>query len=210
MSAYEDASYNSGEIGFGTRPAILVVDFQTAFTDPKYPLGGFQRIHDAVDRTSELLEVARRCNVPVASCWTGYKSRDDMPYWKIAAVHDQFYWDHPSMELDGRIHDPEYDFAFCKSAPSIFFRTPLDTFLTKHGVDTVIVTGCTTSGCIRATVIDSFSYGYRTVVPEECSGDAEEGPHNDNLRDVGRRYADISTLAEVSAYLEENRKRNAA
>lgn len=210
MSSYEDASYNAGEIGFGSRPAILVVDFQTAFTDPKYPLGGFQRIHDARDRTAELLDVARRCNVPVASCWTGYKSRQDMPHWKIGAVHDQFYWDHPSMELDQRIHDPEYDFAFCKSAPSIFFRTPLDTFLTKQGVDTVIVTGCTTSGCIRATVIDSFSYGYRTVVPEECAGDAEEGPHQDNLRDVGRRYADISTLADVSAYLEDNRKRNAA
>jgi maleamate amidohydrolase len=65
-----------------------------------------------------------------------------------------------------------------------------------------------TSGCIRASVIDSFSNGFRTVVPEDCSGDAEEGPHRDNLRDVGRRYADISTGEAVAAYFEENRKLN--
>ena len=207
--AYEAATYNSGDIGFGKRPAVLVVDFQTGFTDPQYPLGGFSRVHDAVEKTAKLLEVARRCNVPVASCYTGYKSEADMPFWKIAAVHEQFLWGHPSMAMDKRIHDAEYDYSFCKSAPSIFFQTPLITFLTKHGIDTCIVTGCMTSGCIRASVIDSFSNGFRTVVPEDCSGDAEEGPHRDNLRDVGRRYADISTGEAVAAYFEENRKLNA-
>ncbi len=206
--AYEAAGYDSGRIGFGQRPAVLVVDFQKAFTDPQYPLGGFPMVHQAVENTAKLLEVARRCGIPVASCYTGYKSEEDMPYWKIVAVREQFYWDHPGMEIDPRVHDEDYDYVVRKSAPSIFFNTPIVTFLTKHGVDTVIVTGCMTSGCIRASVIDSFSNGYRTVVPEDCSGDAEEEPHRANLRDVGRRYADISTRDEVSAYFEEVRKRN--
>lgn len=89
---------------------------------------------------------------------------------------------------------------FTKSAPSMFFGTPLTTFLNKARVDTVFVTGVATSGCVRATIIDSFSHGYRTMVPEECCGDMEEGPHRDNLRDVGRRYADVITLQESLEY----------
>ena len=77
-------------------------------------------------------------------------------------------------------------------------------------VDTVIVTGCNTSGCIRASAVDSFSYRYRTIVPEDCVGDIEEEPHRDNLRDIGRRYVDVSNLASVLAYLEDWRKQNAA
>jgi maleamate amidohydrolase len=207
--AYERASYGSGSIGFGTRPAVLVVDFQLAFTDPRFPLGNFARVHEAVETTARLLEVARRCGAPVASCWVSYAGAGDMPYWKVGAVREQFFHDHPGSALDPRIHDPGHDFSFPKGAPSIFFNTPLPTFLVKQGVDTVIVTGCMTSGCVRASVIDSFSYGYRTVVPEDCCGDAEEGPHRDNLRDVGRRYADVTTAAEVAVYLEENRRRNA-
>ena len=77
---------------------------------------------------------------------------------------------------------------------------PLTTFLNKSRVDTVFVTGVSTSGCVRATIIDSFSHGYRTMVPEECCGDMAEGPHRDNLRDVGRRYADVITLQESLEY----------
>ena len=70
------------------------------------------------------------------------------------------------------------------------------------------MTGCVTSGCIRASVIDSFSHGFRTIVPEDCVGDHDEGPHRDNLRDVGRRYADISDADTVIAYIEDWRKKN--
>ncbi|MDC0074291.1 isochorismatase family protein [Alphaproteobacteria bacterium] len=201
--SYKEATYGEFQIGFGTKPAIVVVDFQQSFTDSKYPIGGFKHIHNAVEQTANLLDTARKYNIPVASCYTGYNSEKDMPYWKIGAVRDEFYLDHPGMELDNRIHKPDYDFVFSKSAPSIFFNTPLVTFLTKQCVDTVIVTGCTTSGCIRATVIDSFSWGYRTVVPEECCGDADERPHQDNLRDIGRRYADVTDRKTVENYLKE-------
>ncbi len=121
-----------------------------------------------------------------------------MAHWKISSLYDgSFYRGHPCTDFDPRISDPEYVFEFTKSAPSIFFRTPLPTWLTKRGVDTTIITGCTTSGCVRASIVDSFSFGYRTIVPEDCCGDQDEGPHWDNLRDVGRRYADVVKLEDV-------------
>ena len=162
---------------------MLVVDFQLAFTDPKYPLGGLPLIHAARDRTAELLQVARARDVPVAACYTAYGSLADMPLWKVKAVRDEFFYGHPCTEMDPKIHHAD-NFTYCKNAPSMFFQTPLITFLVKQNVDTVIVTGCTTSGCVRATIVDAFSYGFRVLVPEECCGDADEGPHRSNL---GRR-----------------------
>jgi maleamate amidohydrolase len=196
---YRDVGYGSFEIGGGRRPAVLVVDFQVAFTDPKYPLGGLPMIHAARDRTAGLLASARARGIPVAACYTAYGSLADMPLWKVKAVREEFFYGHPCTAMDPLIHHPD-DFTYCKNAPSMFFQTPLIAFLVKQNVDTVIVTGCTTSGCVRATVVDAFSYGFRVLVAEECCGDAEEGPHRDALRDVGRRYADVKPLAEIEAY----------
>ena len=156
----------------------------------------------AVKATASLLKVARRHDIPIASCFTAYHSVRDMPHWKIAAVREQFLIDHPGSRLDPRIYDPAYDVVVMKSAPSIFFQTRVVPFLVKQGVETVVVTGCNTSGCIRASVIDSFSWGFRTIVPEDCVGDVEEGPHKDNLRDISRRYADVTDSASVIAYIK--------
>jgi maleamate amidohydrolase len=147
--------------------------------------------------------VARAKKIPVAKCYTAYGSVADMPRWKVPAVREEFIYGHPCTGFEPRLHDAKYDFTFCKSAPSIFFLTPLMTFLTKHQIDTVIITGCTTSGCVRASIIDAFSYGFRISVPEDCCGDAERGPHQDNLRDCQRRYCDVSTLKEMKSYLND-------
>jgi maleamate amidohydrolase len=197
---YTEVGYASMEIGGGKRPAILIVDFQLAFTDPKYALGGLPMIHAARDRTAELLKVARARGVPVAACYTAYCSSADMPLWKVKAVRDEFFYGHPCTEIDPKIHHPD-NFTYCKNAPSMFFQTPLIAFLTKQNVDTVIVTGCTTSGCVRATIIDAFSYGYRVLVAEDCCGDATERQHRSNLEDVGRRYADVVSAERAEAYL---------
>ena len=201
---YTRVGYASGDIGAGRRPAVLVVDFQVAFTDPKYPLGGLPMIHAARDRTAELLHAARAQNVPIAACYTAYGSLADMPLWKVKAVREEFFYGHPCTQMDPKIHH-EKNFTYCKNAPSMFFQTPLITFLVKQNVDTVIVTGCTTSGCVRATVIDAFSYGFRVIVAEDCCGDAEEGPHRANLTDIGRRYADVASLGEVLPCLQGTR-----
>lgn len=197
---YRAMGYEAQKIGFGKRPGIIVVDFQTAFTDPAYPLGGRPLVMRALENTAALLQAARPKDIPVASCYTAYKNERDMPYWKITAVLEQFRYGHPCTQLEPRIYDPAYDFVVCKTGPSIFFNTPVVSYFIKQRVDTVIVTGCNTSGCIRGSTIDSFTYGFRTIVPEDCVGDLDEQPHLDNLRDVGRRYADISSLAEVIEY----------
>jgi maleamate amidohydrolase len=177
------------------------VDLQLGFTDPRFPIGRLPMVHAATERTAELLTVARRHRVPVASCYTAYGSAADMPRWKVKAVREEFLHGHPCTAMDPRIHVAEYDFNFCKTGPSIFFLTPLMTFLVKQQVDTVIITGCTTSGCVRASIIDAFSYGFRVLVPEDCCGDADPGPHAANLDDVGRRYADITTGNAMERYL---------
>jgi len=197
---YVAASYGAASIGFGERPAVIVVDFQAGFTRPEFQMGQSLHVNRAVENTVVLLREARALGIPVATCNVAWNSTRDMGYWKIGAVYSGWRHDEPATVMDDRIHDPAYDFHFTKSAPSMFFGTPLQTFLTKARVDTVFVTGCTTSGCVRATIIDSFSHGYRTMIPEECCGDMEEGPHRDNLRDVGRRYADVITLERALDY----------
>jgi maleamate amidohydrolase len=200
---YVDVGYASTTIGYGRKAAVLVVDWQLAFTDPRFELGGLDRLHRARDNTAEFLKVARSHGLPVAACYTAYCSNKDMPLWKVAAVRKEFFYGHECTAMDPKIHDAS-DFTYCKNAPSMFFQTPLITFLVKENVDTVLVTGCTTSGCVRATIVDAFSYGFRVQVLADCCGDAEEGPHNDTLRDVGRRYADVTDRASAEAWIRSS------
>ena len=197
----------SGEptpIGFGDRPGIAVVDFQVGFTrDPEFLMDGAPLIERAVFNTARLLHVARAFGVPVASCYTAYKSERDMPHWKVSKMHEILIHGHPATQLDPRIHDPDYDLVVCKSGASIFFDTPVVSYFIKERVDTVIITGCVTSACIRASIVDSFQYKFRTIVPEDCIGDREEDSHRNNLRDVGRRYCDVTTCDAVIAWLED-------
>lgn len=196
------AGYGVREIGFGARPAVLVVDFQRAFTDPAFPMGRSAHLAAAVENTVRLLEGARDLAVPVATCVVGWESERDMGHWKVESLYRDLFPGGPARELDERIA-PFSDFNFVKGAPSMFFGTPLLTFLTKQCIDTVVVTGCTTSGCIRATVVDAFSHGYRVIVPESCVGDQELGAHESNLADVGRRYADVLGLEDTLKGLEK-------
>lgn len=207
---YKNRSYGEIPVGLGSKPGIVVVDFQRGFTDAQYPLGGAPLVMRALENTARLLAVARAYGVPVATCNTAYMNEREMPYWKITAVRNTFLHDHPSVAIDERIHDPSYDLTVCKKGPSIFFNTDVSDYFAKERVDTVIVTGCNTSGCIRATSIDAFSHRYRTLVPEDCVGDIEEQPHRDNLRDIGRRYVDVVDLDHVLAYLEAWQKSKGA
>ncbi len=200
--AYAASSFGARPVGYGERPAVVVVDFQKGFTDPSFELGKSPLVHKAVELTAQMLKVARAHNVPVASCRVGWGSCKDIGYWKIDALHQGWFYGDPPLEMDPRVYDPSYDFNFIKSAPSIFFATPLVSFLTKQNVDTVIVTGCNTSGCVRASIVDAFSYGYRVIVPEDCCGDVDVGPHTSNLQDCGRRYCDVVNSADVIAYFK--------
>ena len=204
---YKERSYGQPEIGFSGKPGIVVIDFQKGFTDPQYAMGGAELIERGVQNTSRLLEVARRASVPVANCYVAYSNKRELPHWKVGAVGDLKIGS-PETELDERIYDPSYDVEVRKTVPSIFFGTPVASFMKKEGVETMIVTGCVTSGCIRASTIDSFSLGFRTVVPEDCVGDHDPVPHHQNLEDVGRRYADIVDADACISYIEDWRKIN--
>ncbi len=196
---YRDRGYGEGEIGWGKRPGVVVVDFQRGFTDPAFRMGGAPMIDAAVERTVDVIRAARAARVPVAACVMGYGSHDAMPYWKIAPLREEMIVGHASVELDPRIAAAGPDIVITKTAPSIFFNTPVAQYFVRQCVDTVIVTGCITSGCVRASINDSFSLGFRTIVARDCVGDHEEEPHLANLRDVERRYADISDAAAVIA-----------
>ncbi len=202
QDVYSQRSYGSEAIGFGSKPGIAVVDFQLGFTDPEYALGGAPLVQRAIDNTARLLEVARSCGVPVATCYTGYNSRRDMPYWKISAVLEDMIEAEAPTQLDPRTYDPDYDVAMRKSGASMFFQTPAAAFFNKESVDTIFVVGCTTSGCVRASIVDCFQWGFRTLVPEDCVGDQDEGPHHDNLRDVERRYCDLTSADEAIAQIQ--------
>lgn len=204
---YQERTYGSEELGFAGKPAIVVVDFQRGFTDPDFPMGGADLIERGVENTARLLEVARTSGVPVANCYVAFNNEREMPHWKVGAVADLKIGS-PATELDRRIVDPEYDVIVRKTGPSIFFGTPVASFLAKEGVSSVIVTGCVTSGCVRASIIDSFSHGFRTMVPEDCVGDHDPGPHHANLEDCGRRYADIVMADDCIEYIEDWRKLN--
>ena len=136
-----------------------------------------------------------------------YHSERDAPHWKVDGIAE-LVEGHPGTQLDPAIADPSYDYVLRKGAPSIFFNTPAAAYFAKNRVDTMIVTGCITSGCVRASIVDSFSLGFRTIVPEDCVGDHELEPHQDNLRDVERRYADVSTADDVIRQIEAWRGRN--
>jgi len=197
---YVEVGYSSSTVGFGRKAGVLVVDWQLAFTDPRFELGGLERLHRARDNTAALLKTARASGLPVAACYTAYCSTKDMPLWKVAAVRREFFYGHDCTAMDPKIHDPG-DFTYCKNAPSMFFQTPLITWIVREGIDTVFVTGCTTSGCVRATIVDAFSHGLRVQVVADCCGDAEQGPHDDTLRDVGRRYADVIDRAGAEQWM---------
>lgn len=201
--AFKSASYGDLEVGFGRRPAMLVVDFQKGFTDPRFRMGKSPRIHSARDKAATLLKLARGKGIPVANCYVGWHSRKEMQRWKISALFDDEFMDGgAAQELDPKTSDAGHDFIFKKCAPSIFFQTPIIPFLTRHEVDTAIIVGCVTSGCVRASTIDAFSYGFRTIVVDDCCGDPALESHQANLLDIGRRYADIRQSGEVAAYFE--------
>lgn len=187
---YEQRGYGSQALGFGAKPGVVVVDFQRGFTEAGFPMGGAPMVDQAVRNTVLVIEAAKRAGLPVIACVNGYDSRRAAPHWKVAPVYDLLRGT-PGVELDPRIAAAEPDVLLMKSAPSIFFATPAAAILTKERVDTVIVTGCITSGCVRASVIDAFSLGFRVMVPHDCVGDHDQVAHDQNLNDVERRYADV-------------------
>ncbi len=205
--AYTSRGYGSQPVGFGEKPGLVVVDFQTGFTDPSFPMGGSPLVDRAVQNTARLMRAAKAAGVPVIACVVAFDGPKGAPHWKVAPVLDLLSGS-AGTALDPRIAAEEPDVVLAKTAPSIFFGTAAGAILTRERVDTVIVTGCITSGCVRASIIDAFSLGFRVQVPEDCVGDQDIVAHEQNLKDVGRRYADITTADEMISQIEAWGQRN--
>jgi len=195
--------YGQRAIEPGERPAVLVIDLQYAFTDPNFALGGAPLIERAVEGTARLLEAARAAGTPVFQTVVAWRDDgSDIGLWPVKLpILREVTLDSHWAQVDERLRD-DSDTLLVKKWPSFFHGTPLHSLLTGAQRDTVIVTGCTTSGCVRATTVDAFSNGFRTLVPEDCVGDQGQDAHESNLRDVHRRYAEVTTADNAIAYLE--------
>ncbi|MGD9945849.1 MAG: isochorismatase family protein [Burkholderiaceae bacterium] len=215
---YQAGGYGDAEIGYGAWPGIVVIDVMRTHVDSDYypDIGVPLAIRNTplklrmMEHLPPLLAEARKRGIPIVVCNNAYASQRHMPYWKIRYVAESNIRGQPHVEIDPRVVDASYDLVITKTGPSIFHETPVQSYFTKERVDTVIVTGLNTSGCIRATAIDSFQRCFRTIVPEECVSDVEEQPHHDNLRDIRRRYADVVSTASCLEYLRRFPVRAAA
>ncbi len=190
-----------GRVGFGRSPAVIVVDFIKGLTDPAYPLGA--EMDAAVEATARLLDVARAARVPVIFLTIGYHAhlRDaGMFILKAPGLKHQILGT-PAVDIDPRLAPHADETVLVKKYQSGFFGTPLAAMLTAAGVDTCLITGCVTSGCVRATAIDSMQHGFHTILPVECVADRAAEPHEANLLDMDSKIADVVTLAETLGYL---------
>jgi maleamate amidohydrolase len=190
-----------GRVGFGSHPALLIVDFQEGFTDPSCPVGG--DLSEEVAATKTLLDLARIKGLPIAYTAVGFdqSSLDQVTWLRKMPGLAILTKGSPWCEIDRRVRPQAGEPVWIKQASSAFFVTPLLSFLIAARADTLIVAGCVTSGCVRANVVDAVSFGYRTIVPVECVGDRAEAPHKANLFDIDAKYADVETLSSVVAHL---------
>ncbi len=193
-----------GRIGFGSRPAVLVIDFINAYTTPGSPLYA-PDVVTAVRETVDLLALARRKDVPVIYTKVLYNKnyRDGGIFVQKVPVLKTLVEGEPLAEIVPELPPAETDMILVKQYASAFFGTPLAAALTALGVDTVILTGCSTSGCIRASAVDGMQYGFRVIVPRECVGDRHPGPHEANLFDINAKYGDVVSKQEVITYLQQ-------
>lgn len=195
-------------LGVGDRPALVVVDMTRAFVDSQYPTGWSETGYPAAEANRRLLDASRAAGIPIFFT-KGYALTDYRPLpaqrgrWKNRTRPEP----NPAIAPGDIIVDiltpmPGETVITKESKPSGFFGTPLASHLIYHGVDTVIVTGMTTSGCVRATVLDAFQYNFSVVIPHECVADRSQLSHKVNLFDMHMKYADVISLDETLAYLE--------
>jgi len=188
-------------VGFGQRPALLAVDFITGFTDLRSPLAG--ELDTQLAATNALLEPARAAGIPVIFSTVAYDAElQEAGIWvrKIPAnswLVEGSEW----VEVDARLNQRPNETTLVKKYASCFFGTDLAARLVSRRVDTLIITGCTTSGCVRATAVDACSYGFHTIVVEEAVGDRAALPHAASLFDIDAKYGDVVGLDETLSYL---------
>jgi maleamate amidohydrolase len=191
-----------GRAGFGRRPARIVVDVNVGFTDPASPL--VCDLDGVVEAIRALLEAFRRAGLSVVFTTVAYdeaaKKRAAVFIEKVPALltlEAGSRW----TEIDPRIAPEPGEPVLTKLFASAFFETPLAAILDDTGCDTVVIAGASTSGCVRATVVDALQHGYRVVVPREAVGDRNPSAHEANLYDIDAKYGDVVAVEDVIAHV---------
>ena len=209
MSLYDDQTteiYQRGTFGsrsgVGRRPGVLVVDFCLGMTDPTSPLGSDMTA--ALSATRRLLDTCRRLGLPIVYTTVRYDKGcpDGGAFLEKVPALRVFEEGGPWSAIDARVAPCPGEPIVVKKFASAFFGTSTASIFTSHGVDTVIVTGSTTSGCVRASAVDALQSGFRVVIPRECVADRAPGPHEANLFDLHAKYADVVSLDELLALLD--------
>lgn len=199
---YRQQGIFQDEFGFGKKPAIIVVDFANGWTDAAYAAGS-KRLDAPVEATRQLLEVARPLGVPVIYTTSPWRPKSgDQPFKSAADEVEGFRdWDEHACRIDERLTPRPADYVIQKESASAFAGTHLAGYLVEQGVDTLLITGCSTSACIRATATDAKSLRFRPTIIRECVGDRAAAAHVFTLFDIQARFSDVRSLEEATSYL---------
>jgi nicotinamidase-related amidase len=190
------------KIGFGERPALIVIDMVKAFTNPQAMLGA--NLDAEIEATKPLLDVAHERGIPVFFSTVIYNDADlkDAGIWALKQKGVvTLKGDTDGGQVDPRLEMRSTDSLIVKKYASCFFGTDLVSRLMSRQIDTLIITGCTTSGCVRATAVDAVQTGLRPMVVREAVGDRSAAAHDQSLFDLNAKYADVVSLDETLQYL---------
>lgn len=207
LEVYKRQSFGQ-RLGFGRRVGLLIVDFVNGFNDPALFGGG--NIGPAIERTVDLLDACRHMALPIAHTrivFAADGSDHNLLVAKVPALGG-LTEAAPASQIVPALAPKPGELIVRKRLPSAFFGTDLAAWLTAKGVDTLLIAGCTTSGCIRASVLDALCHGFRPIVVSDCVGDRALGPHDANLFDLGQKYADLMPRDDaLKALVEVTRER---
>lgn len=191
-------------VGFGQKPALLLIDFMQSYTTASEPLYAPDVIQ-AVKETQDVLKIAREKGVTVIHTNILYHSNQlDGGMWvKKSPVMAAMVATNPATQFCPEVAPLESELVITKNYASAFFGTSLASVLTVQGIDTVVMVGCSTSGCVRASAVDAVQHGFRAIVIRECVGDRHQAPHEANLFDIDSKYGDVVLKDEVLNYFEK-------
>ena len=190
------------DVGFGKNPALLMVDFVEAYLDKSSPL--YAGVEAVRDRCVELLDIVREAGIPIFHTNVSYRpgSPDGGMFRRKLPLLRVFEEGSPLAEFASGLEPAEGESVITKQYASAFFGTPLASSLTMLGVDSLMIAGVTTSGCVRASALDALQHGFRSIVVRDAVGDRHPDPHEANLFDLQAKYSDLVTVGDVREYLE--------
>jgi maleamate amidohydrolase len=198
----DNYSVYDGTLGFGAQPALILVDFVQAYFDKNCDL--YAGVESELASALRIRDAARAAGIPVVYSNVVYKEggADGGVFFRKAPVLESFVAGNPMGEWPNGLEPRADELVISKQYPSAFFGTTLAEELKSKGVDTLIITGVTTSGCVRATCVDAMSHGFIPIVVADACGDRHQAPHEANLFDMNAKYADVVAEQDVIEHLK--------